>query len=80
MNCIKEKRFLFWKYKVVKHDFKMSHIYKFMRSSEHFRVGYRCACGQGMIKHFVTNDELLLKGIPQDVLNGITDTKWHYIN
>lgn len=82
ISCIIDKSFLvFWKYKVVRHDFKMHRISKFMDVSKDFQVEWKCSkCGLSKEESFVTNDELLLQGIPQDVLNKIDSWNWHFMN
>lgn len=77
-KCIVEKRFLFWKHKVVEHDFKMHRISKFMDTSKHFQIEWRCSkCDVAKLQSFVENDELLLKGISQEILNKVDSFHWH---
>ena len=79
MNCIKEKKFLFWKWKVVEHNFEISYIDKFMYCSEDFHVHYHCKnCGIEHIEKFVTADELILKGFLPTELNEITPDNFGY--
>ncbi|MCK9415454.1 hypothetical protein M0Q97_02200 [Candidatus Dojkabacteria bacterium] len=80
LSCIKEKRFLFWKWKEIKHTYKPYCISKFMKYSSTFHVEYKCSvCGATKERSFVEQDELLLLGIPLEVLNKITDIHHHYI-
>lgn len=79
MECIKEKRFLFWKYKAIEHTYKMHRVSKFMDSSTTFHVHYRCeVCGAEYSEKFVEQDELLLAGIPVDELKKVTAYNWYY--
>ncbi len=79
MECIKEKRFLFWKYKAIEHTYKMHRVSKFMDSSTTFHVHYICeVCGAEYTKKFVEQDELLLAGIPVDELKKVTAYNWYY--
>jgi len=79
MNCIKEKRFLFWKYKVVEHNYKIHRISKFMNSSTTFHVEYKCEnCGAIRLRKFVEQDELILEGIPIEELLKVDDWNWYY--
>lgn len=78
-NCIIEKRFLFWKYKVVEHDYRLYQISKFMNSSTDFHVHYVCTkCGAKKEAHFVEQDDLILLGIPVKILNSITASSPYY--
>ena len=77
-NCIVEKSFLFWKWKAVEHKYKMYSVSKFMHSSTTFHVRWICECGAEKENHFVTQDELLLKGIPMDEIKKITDFHYYY--
>lgn len=77
MSCIKEVRFLFSKYKVVRHNFKMVGINKFMSCSISFHVHYECEdCGLTKEESFVQADTLILRGISAKVLNDI-GTNYH---
>ena len=72
MDCIKEKKFLFWKWKQVEHNYKMHRISKFMKTSDTFHVDYKCStCGATYTKKFVEQDELMLN---------ITGEKGKYIS
>jgi hypothetical protein len=73
MSCIKEGRFLFWKYKNISHSYEMIGIWKFMRSSTSFHVQYKCK-GCGLLKEdsFVQPDELIIKGISAKTLNDVS--------
>lgn len=78
-TCIKEKRFLFWKFIKVEHDFHILSICKFMFVSEDFIVNYTCSrCGATYRDLFVKYDDLLLRGFTPETLNKITDMNWHY--
>lgn len=64
-KCIKEKRLLFYKYKVLEHSYKVSFISKFMDCSTDFRVHYECeGCGATKVEKFVDKDSLILRGFP----------------
>ena len=78
MNCVKEKRFLFWKYKKVEHDYKVGRISKFMDSSDTFVVDWECQCGASYSEHFITWDELLLMGFTSEILSKIDKWNWYY--
>lgn len=80
-NCIKIKKFLFWKIKTVVHDYKMYRISKFMDSSETYHVGYKCSnCGCSYSDIFVEQDYLILNGIPVEELIKVTSKKFYYPN
>jgi len=79
MDCIKEKKFLFWKWKQVEHNYKMHRISKFMKCSDTFHVDYKCStCVATYTKKFVEQDELILAGIPIETLQKVDDWNWHY--
>lgn len=74
MECVKEKKFLFWKWKQVDHRYKMHTISKFMSCSDTFHVTYKCsACGAGYKRKFVEQDELILAGIKVENLQEVSD-------
>jgi hypothetical protein len=78
MECIKEKRFLFWKYKSIKHTYKTHRVSKSMDSSITFLVEYKCeVCGDEYINNSVEKDELLLAGIPVCELKKVTACYWY---
>lgn len=80
MNCIKEKKFLFWKWRAVEHCWKIHSISKFMDSSETFHVNCVCAdCGAARTDKFVKYDTLILKGFSAETLNKIDSHNWHAI-
>lgn len=79
MNCIKHKRFLFWKWKAVEHTYKIWSVSKFMSCSTDFIVKHRCeSCGAVTTRHFVKQDELILAGIPVNELNKVDDFNYYY--
>jgi hypothetical protein len=79
-SCIKEHTFLFWKWKVVDHDYRLYSIIKFMSSSIDFQVKDKCTvCGLYRKREFVTADELILAGISPSTLNDITDKNYYYV-
>jgi len=79
MSCLKEKRFLFWKYKTGEHDLIVHAISKFMSSSHHFQVHWTCKnCNKREKESFVENDRLIKMGFNQSDLNNVTDSKWFY--
>lgn len=79
MSCLKEKRFLFWKYKTVEHDFIVWAISKFMSCSHHFQVHWaRKNCDRRETESFFENDRLIKMGFNQSDLNKVTDSKWFY--
>jgi hypothetical protein len=78
-NCIKEERFLFWKYKVVRHKYDIIGINKFMYSSDTFHVHYKCKnCGLSKSDSFIEPDTLILNGIAPEILNEV-GTDWFSI-
>ena len=73
-SCIKKKRFLFWTWEEVVHDFKSTHISKFMPTSTTFHVYSECKnCGLQQEQKFVSADELIKKGFSANFLNNISD-------
>lgn len=62
-NCIKNKKFLWWKWRVVEHSYKPKYISKFMTSSDDYHLEYECECGANFTAKFVTQDELILIGV-----------------
>lgn len=73
MNCIKEKKFLFWKYKKVEHNYQLNYISKFMDSSETFHLHKKCRdCGITITEKFVDKDTLILLGVPVKEIEKIT--------
>lgn len=78
MDCIKEKKFLLWRWKRVEHNYKMHRIRKFMKSSSTFHVDYKCeVCVAEYTRKFVEQDELILAGISVETLNNVDDMNWH---
>ena len=78
-SCIKEKRFLFWKYKVVEHDYKIWRIGKFMWCSKKFEVTWKCTiCKTPKDRHFVEYDELILEGLSSEILNNVSEFNAYY--
>jgi hypothetical protein len=81
MDCIKEKRFLFWKFKIIEHDFKVLRVNKFMFASTTFHVHSECrVCKITKTEKFVTKDELIWLGIPVSEIEKITDSKMYHVN
>lgn len=79
MNCIVENTFLWFRWKTVRHDYKLYSIRKFMDCSRTFNVERKCmVCGRIMENSFAEYDDLLLEGIPAEVLNKIT-TDYYYL-
>ena len=74
MECIKKKKFLFWKWVVIKHDYVIHRISKFMITSDTFHVTRKCSvCGIERTEKFVDQDYLLKIGIPVDEIDKIDD-------
>jgi len=78
MQCVKEQRFLFLKWRYVEHDYRMYRIIRFMRSSTTFHVEYKCKCGAKYTRSFVEQDELILAGISVETLNKIDNFNAYY--
>ena len=79
-NCIKEKKFLWWKWKVVEHNYKPKRISKFMTSSNTYHLDYECECGAEFIKKFVTQDSLILMGIDINKLKPLDYDRFEIID
>ena len=62
-NCFKNKKFLWFKWNVIEHNYKPKRISKFMTSSDIYHLDYECECGAEIIEEFVTQDSLILMGI-----------------
>jgi len=78
-SCVVHKRFLFWKYDEVVHDYELYSIVKFMYCSTDFIVRWKCSkCAAIKTRKFVSYDELLLKGVSSEILNGITDDEYYF--
>ncbi len=81
MECVKSKKFLFWKYQTVDHDYQMFRISKFMKSSDTFHVEFKCSrCGAEKKEKFVEQDDLILAGITVDQLKKIDDLNFYKLN
>jgi hypothetical protein len=72
MSCTKNiKRFLFWKYEGG-HDFKVIKFGRFIvnaRTDSYFVTRFECKhCGVQHVRHFVSESELLRKGVPIETI------------
>lgn len=80
VKCIKEKRFLFWKYKTIKHNFTLNYIRRFADKPSEFVVASICnGCGAKQ-ERYADRDELLLDGIPAKELDQISLFRWYEPN
>ena len=69
MDCIKEKSFLFWRWKRVEHKFKIHRINRLLKWTDSYHVTYKCGtCGAKCTRGFVEQEELILAGIPIEIL------------
>jgi len=60
---------------VVEHDDELYSIRKFMYCSTEYIVEWKCkTCGRIRERHFVTFDEILLMGVPAEVLKNVGTT------
>ena len=74
--CVVEKTFLWFTWTVIHHKYKLFEITKFMFCSKDFIVKKQCSgCGHIIEQSFVSYNELLLKGIPSEILNNISDSR-----
>ena len=79
MDCIKEERFLFWKWKVIHHTYELKRVNKFMWVSQTYHCHYQCTvCGITKTEKFVEKDKLILEGIPVSEIEKITDSKMYH--
>ena len=79
-NCIKKKKFLWWKWNVIEHNYKPRTISKFMTSSDTYHLDYECECGAEYTRRFVTQDDLILMGIDINKLKPLNDSKFEIID
>jgi len=81
VKCIVERKFLFWKWKEVQHSFKLYSVEKFMWCSTSFIVHRKCEiCGRIKKESFVENDQLILEGVPQEILNDVGTCTYYFKN
>lgn len=79
MECIKYKKFLFWEWKAVEHNYKMYRISKFMKCSDDFHIEYKCSvCSASYTERYVKLNELILLGIPTQSLLKVDDCDFYY--
>ena len=79
-NCIKEKKFLWWKWVVLEHNYKPKKISKFMLSSDTYHLNYECECGAEYTERFVTQDSLILLGVDINKLKPLDYDRFEIID
>jgi len=80
-ECIKIEGWWIFKTVVVRHNWEVEMISKFMRTSDTFHVHKKCIkCGATMTNKFVEQDTLILMGVPVKELEKITDFDYYYPN
>ncbi len=79
MKCIKTKKFLWWSWTVIEHDYKIFSISKFMDCSTSFHVNRVCVeCEATELTKFVEKDTLILEGVPVKILENIRQYNGYY--
>lgn len=77
-SCVKEKKFLFWKWVTIEHNYRRRWITKHMIASKTFKVIYKCSnCMATHTVHHVEQDTLLKAGISVKALRGIDNWNWY---
>lgn len=72
MNCVVEKRFLFWTWNVFRHDYKVDFIYQNPVSTEvsYYVAGTCKKCGRAeVLRTRCSYDTMLLNGFSPESLN-----------